>query len=84
MTPAALYLTRIAYLEARVDALEATVDELEATVDELEAAVSAAERDRQRVIDRYERLLREARRGERSTESDGPLGVSRVVADLLK
>ena len=43
-TPEALYLTRIALLEARVEVLEGTV--------------AQRERDLQTVVDRYERVLR--------------------------
>lgn len=56
-TPTLLYLTRIAVLEARVTGLEATVER--------------KERERQHVVDRYERLLqrRSVRHGEQTTDS---------------
>lgn len=69
---------RIAALEARVATLEATVEQ--------------KERERQHVVDRYETLLRDARRDEqpdRATEGDGRADETAVqralgrVADLF-
>jgi predicted RNase H-like nuclease (RuvC/YqgF family) len=76
-TPTLLYLSLIASLEARVAALEreceslrAERDALDAECEDLRAALDASETKRRRLVDRYEHLLAEARRDDRSATSD--------------